>query len=598
MKSNFKKIKKNGGAAMLLSVVFFLFISLSIIVGLVSPTVLEFKNANTNLKSKQSYFLAESGSEDAVYRIVSNKTISDSETITLGSNSVITSITSIGNNQKQIISLGDVLNYQRKVNLLLKTGTGVVFKYGTQAGAGGIKFGDDSGLYGTLYSNGDIVGSNNHHHDSSFITGDAFAANNLITDPEQSNGATGTPPNSVVFGNSNNTQDFAQSFQVANAGRVGNVQFYIKKIGRPSNATVRLTTNNNGEPNSHSIITGTLNANLITSSYGWVDINFSRSSLISANTTYWVVIDGHSDSNDYYNIAANTNFNLGTGKIGKYDDHDHFDSWDNTNPAGLDGYFRFFFQGLMSEISNINIGTDGIGDAYANKVTNSLVEGNIFCQTGSNNNKICDTSRDDPAPADFPVSDANIAQWKADALSGGTINGNYTVNGNRVDSIGLKKINGNLTIEGTLEITNTIWVTGTLHIKKRVKLSPSFGGTSGIIIVDGNIIIDRDVVFEDSGTPGSYVILITTSICDTALTNNPCGSKDAVEINHRSDISIIYASKGAVDFNSHSKVKEVVGYRIRLKDDSYIEYGSGVLNPYFTSGPLGGWVLSGWREVK
>jgi len=58
---NFKKIKRNGGAAMLISVVFFLFISLAIISGLVSPTVRELKNATVNLNSKKSYFLAESG---------------------------------------------------------------------------------------------------------------------------------------------------------------------------------------------------------------------------------------------------------------------------------------------------------------------------------------------------------------------------------------------------------------------------------------------------------------------------------------------------------------------------------------------------------
>ena len=86
MKKDFRKFKKNGGAAMLISVVFFLFISLAIIAGLVSPTVREFKNASVNLNSKKSYFLSESGSEDAAYRIINNMTIGSSETITLDSN--------------------------------------------------------------------------------------------------------------------------------------------------------------------------------------------------------------------------------------------------------------------------------------------------------------------------------------------------------------------------------------------------------------------------------------------------------------------------------------------------------------------------------
>src|SRR3990167_6822540 len=102
-----KKIKRNSGAAMLISVVFFLFISLAIIAGLVSPTVREFKNASVNLNSKKSYFLSESGSEDAAYRIINNMTIGSSETITLDSNSATTVITSPSGGVKQIVSLGD-----------------------------------------------------------------------------------------------------------------------------------------------------------------------------------------------------------------------------------------------------------------------------------------------------------------------------------------------------------------------------------------------------------------------------------------------------------------------------------------------------------
>src|SRR5664279_4978791 len=99
---NFKKIKKNSGAAMLISVVFFLFISLAIIAGLVSPTVREFRNASVNLNSKKSYFLAESGTEDALYRVLQNLNISNSETLTLNSNSAVTSVTTLFDNSKQI----------------------------------------------------------------------------------------------------------------------------------------------------------------------------------------------------------------------------------------------------------------------------------------------------------------------------------------------------------------------------------------------------------------------------------------------------------------------------------------------------------------
>ena len=107
---------------MLIAVVFFLFISLAIILGLTSPTVGEFKNVSANLESQKSYFLAESGSEDALYRILNDMPIDDSETLSLENNSVTTTISTPEEGSKQIISLGNVMNLERKVSLLLLIG--------------------------------------------------------------------------------------------------------------------------------------------------------------------------------------------------------------------------------------------------------------------------------------------------------------------------------------------------------------------------------------------------------------------------------------------------------------------------------------------
>ncbi len=53
-----EKNKKNNqsGAAMLISVIFFLFISLAIISGLVSPSIREFRDASVNLTQKNHFF--------------------------------------------------------------------------------------------------------------------------------------------------------------------------------------------------------------------------------------------------------------------------------------------------------------------------------------------------------------------------------------------------------------------------------------------------------------------------------------------------------------------------------------------------------------
>lgn len=410
---------------MLISVVFFLFISLAIISGLVGPTVREFRNASVNLNSKQSYFLAESGSEDAVYRIMNNMSVGSSETITLGSNSETTTIATLPGNIKQIASLGDVNSFQRKTSVVLKTGEGTVFKYGTQAGEGGFIFHNNSFVTGSLYSNGDIVGYN-----GAYITGDAYVA-----------GSTGS-------------------------------------------------------------------------------------------------------------------------------------------------------------ISNMDVGHNGIGDAHAHTVTGSTVTGTIYCQTGSGNNKACNISQTDPVAQDLPVSDSDIAKWEADATGDGTntITGDVTIS--TPTTLGPAKIIGNLTVSSTLTIANTIYVTGNIIINGTVKLASSYGATSGIIISDGYITIANGVIFQDSGTTGSYILLLSNSTCDSSVSSSPCNGNNAIDVSNNSKISIVNAQKGTVYFSNNASVKEVVGNKIELKNNTEISYGTGLINVGFTSGPSGAWAVDTWGESQ
>ncbi len=414
---------RQGGAAMLIVIVFFLFISLAIVFGLVSPVVRDFKNANTNFKSKQSYFLAESGSEDAVYRIINNKAIGSSATINLNSNSVVTSITTLFTNVRQVVSLGDVDSLQRKNVLTVQTGEGAVFRYGTQAGQGGFVFQNNSHVSGSLYSNGNIVGSN-----GAYITGDAFVA------------------------------------------------------------------------------------------------------------------------------------------------------------------------GSAGSISNMRIGYGSTGDAHAHTVTGSTVTGTIYCQSGSSNNKSCNTSQADPDSQNLPIADADIATWESDATAGGTTSGDVTISA--PTTMGPRKIVGNLTVNSTLTIADTIYVTGNLIINGTVKLASTYGTTSGIIMADGYITISNGVVFQDSGATGSYILLLSNSTCDSSIAVSPCFSNNAIDVSNNSNISIVNAQQGTVYFSNNATVKESVGKKIVLKNNVGISYGSGIINVGFTSGPTGSWIVGGWGETK
>ena len=81
---------------MLLSIVFFLFISLAISFGLVSPSVRQYKIANNLEKSNQSFFLSESAVEDTYYRLKEAMTVGTTNTLTLNGNSATATITGSG----------------------------------------------------------------------------------------------------------------------------------------------------------------------------------------------------------------------------------------------------------------------------------------------------------------------------------------------------------------------------------------------------------------------------------------------------------------------------------------------------------------------
>ncbi|MFZ2150051.1 MAG: choice-of-anchor R domain-containing protein [Minisyncoccia bacterium] len=578
MKKDFKKIKRNGGAAMLISVVFFLFISLAIISGVVGPSVRGFKNANDGIRSRQSLFLSESGVEDAYFRLKTAKSVGSSVTLSLGGNTTTTTIIDSGFNEKTVSSLGNVDSIQRKNKLVLNTGTGISFSYGVQSGTGGFTMANGSYVDGSVYSNGNITGSGS-------IAGAAFSANSPAISADQSNDS-GTPYYDVTFGNANGTQDFAQSFQVSETSVVNKVDLYIRKISTPGNLTVRIVSNSGTNPGTTTLTSGSLSASLISTTYGWVSVPFSSSPELSVGTTYWIVIDGATNSSKYYQIGANSNgYALGTGKTGQQGG-----TWSNTSPSGLDGFFKLYLGGLTGLINGITIGSGGTGNAYAHTVTNSTIAGTNYCQTGTGNNKACNTSLPDPTQVAMPISDQNILDWKSEAEAGGTHSGNYIVDSTTA-SLGPKKITGNLSVQNnaTLTVTGTLWVEGNVIIQNNanVNLSSSYATSEGVIVTDGIANIGNNAVFAGSGSTGSYLMVLSTSTSTSAIT-----------LANNGGAVILYAANGTVNLSNNGGAKALNGKNINLSNNVVITYDSGLVNANFVNGPSGGWGITSWKEVE
>ena len=296
-----------------------------------------------------------------------------------------------------------------------------------------------------------------------------------------------------------------------------------------------------------------------------------------------------------YTIAVNNAYSSGEPKIGKVGG-----TWNTPGtPAGLDIAFKIFLGGLTGSITGVDVGENGVGDARAHTVTSSTVEGNLYCQSGSGNNKPCDPSLPDPTAESFPISDGNIEEWQDDAEAGGITTGDYSPVG-AASSLGPQKITGNLNLTSNshvLTLTGTVWVEGNITISNlsKVKLDSGYGSTSGVIIADGYIYLSNNILFEGSGSSDSYVLLLTNSSCPSG---GGCDGNYAIDVNNNAGAVILNAQKGTIHFANGSAAKEATADALYLSPLAEITYESGLANVNFVSGPSGAWVIQSWKEKE
>lgn len=148
------------GAAMLIAVIFFLFATMTIILGVASPILKQAAVSKNIITSKGSYYLAQGSTEDILYRLKNSKQVAGTEVMSLNGGTVSTSITDTGTGKK-LISDASISSLNRKVQTIVTFGTGVAFFYGVQSGQGGFDLQNSSSIIGNVYSAGPITGSGN-----------------------------------------------------------------------------------------------------------------------------------------------------------------------------------------------------------------------------------------------------------------------------------------------------------------------------------------------------------------------------------------------------------------------------------------------------
>ncbi len=577
---------RQGGYVLLVNIVLFTAITLVIVLGGVNPILAQYSTASGLLASKQSYLVSRSAAEDAYYRLKTNKTLPPSVTLSLASGSATISTADSGG-VKTITVSGDQDSYERNLEMKVSTGAGINFNYGLQGGNGGMTINGGSSIIGNVYANGTVNAI------SATITGTAVAADSASLTADEVNDTPTTPPTSTNFRNSAATQDFAQSFQVSSTNPINKVQFYMKKTGAPANATVRITTDNAGSPASTALTTQALSSGLVTTSYGWVEVVFATPISLIPGTTYWVMIqNGSQSASAYYTIGTNTAYANGVAKTGKTGG-----TW---NATGTDGYFKLYTGGISSYIGGaayvggVSIGSAGVGDAWASSVRGASVQGNLYCTTGTNNNKACNTTHGLPSALGMPFSDGNIQDWKDAAAAGGS-QGATTI-GWAGGTLGPRKINGDLTVNGggTLTLNGPLWVTGNVTITSggRVQIPVGYGANSESIVADGRITVSGGGS-AGSGTSGSHLFMVSTSRCPN---DAGCSGASAITITGGAGAIAAAAQEGNVALSGGAAIKAVVGNSISVTGGSTVTYDSGLASPSFQSGPSGGYVLQSWVE--
>lgn len=599
------KFKNKKGFIMFFMAALVLVLMFGIGVSVYILTYREQKILRNITRSSQAYYTAEAGIEDSIYRLISGKNYEATNQLVVGQG--LADISIYSEDGLQVIeSTGTILQRVRKLKIILDLKTTTIsFHYGAQVGKGGLEIQPNAKVHGNVYSNGSIQGSGL----ISEITGDAWVAGGVAPNPDQewisqdSDFLFGIKSGSVYY------LDTAQSFIPTESKVLNTVSLYLKKIGSPPDQTVRILTDDGGQPSQTSLASGTLKTSRVTSSYGWVDVSFDPPPDLTVSQTYWIVIDVSRDDDNYWVWGKDSadGYAFGTGKYTK--DWSKGDAiW---TEVGGDLNFKTWTGGLITFIDNTLVGVD----AHANTITNSSIGQDAYYQY-IESTTVGGTEypgSPDPAIKDLPMSYGQIQEWEKGACcdTGAGCQPECIYSGNYApsdgSSLGPLKIEGDLTFpaNGTVTIEAPVWVTGKILAENNVAIRLKEGLSYGypIIVDTGNpddevdyvqIEMNNNVITED-GSGGGFLLFISV--------NKRLNDSDPIvwlynNVNKDLAQSIIFTLQGMIRVENNAKFKEISGYALQLANNAEIVYESGLIHSNFSSGPGGGWEIGDWKEIE
>lgn len=544
------------------------------------------ENTRYSTSALQATNLAEAGIDKAVATLnATGGSYSGEPETTLGNGSYQVSVTTKDASTKIIQATGYIPNKanatsKKTITIQVSKGVGTSFNYGVQVGDGGLDMSNNSTVNGSVYANGNITMAN-----IAKINGDAYVAGGIQPVADQQSDCTGVNCDDFIFGKVVGGQsqlDVAQSFTPSTTNVLNKVSLKLKKIGSPSDLTVRILGDSSGSPNKNNVLTsGTLTANLVTTSYGFVDVIFSSPPTLSEGSTYWIMIDTSANNSNYWSWSEDTAQGYNGGKA-KYSTN-----WQASTPVWTQISGDLGFQTYMGGVSTSIVGSSLssiTGNAHANRLQNLSIGGGAYYQSASGITAgSLHPGSPDPVAQPMPISDSEITEWKNEASTAGVHTGNITTCPATLPS---GSYVGNITLPGNCTVTvgSPIWITGSLNFSGNdtIKLDSSYGVSSGVLIVDGSSTINNNNKLQGSGTTGSYLIYLSTF--DSK--DDPSGTP-AVYLQNNGNSGIIYTNLGDVKIANNNSMTEITAWKLTLQNNVTVNYDQGLASTFFSSGPGG-----------
>ena len=534
------------------------------------------------IASAQARSIAEAGIDKAVYELNQNSGYSGESDTALGNGTFSISVASIDNSTKRLTVTGFVPNSvnptsTKVVQATVNINSSIVsFRYGVQIGEGGVTMNNGSLIDGNLFSNGDVSGSGT-------ITGDATVAvgTDAVADQQWA-----IQDSSFNIGDTSSRANVAQSFKPSASASLARVSLNLKKVGNPSDITVKIVTNSSGKPSKTVLANGTIPSSLVTTSYGFADATLDSSPSLTEEQSYWIIAIASVNANNYFIWGRDSDGGYSRGAA-KYSSN-----WNAQSPSWSsitgDLGFKAYLSGILTSISDVTVQ----GNAWAQSLFDCTIGGNASYQTTSTCN-VTGTSYPATTPATptpLPISDAQITEWETIAESGGTIQGPYSPSGSVI--LGPKKINGDLNITNgaSLTLTGPLWVNGDVTFSNNASLSVSAntGNSGAIIIADatentaikGEVEISNNVIISGNGSANSFPMIISTNT-----------GSEAIELSNNADSVILYSPYGSIEVNNNAGANQITAKHLEMNNNTTVTYVNGLQDASFSNGPGGSWTV-------